>query len=427
MSQEITKNIAPRKWFYGWVIVAVSFLTLTVVFGVRLSFTVFFVALIDEYGWTRADTSLIFSTSMLVFAATSTLAGTALDRWGARRTFGIGATILTLGLLLSSQIENLFQLALAYGGVAGLGVTILGLGPQAALIARWFKRYRGLAIGIAFAGTGIGTLLITPGTEYIISEFGWRAAYIALAGLTFATIPINTLLLRLNPADKGLNPDGLAKKSINDTSIIREKTWSMREAIHTPAFWLVMLAALGAIGPIRMLTVHQLAKIVEAGFERAFAARLVGFSGAITALAFIILGATSDKVDRRVIYLLGSISLISAIFILNGLEAFSQSTWVWVYAVLMGFGEGSRSSLVTAVASDLFPGNALGAINGAVGAFFGLGAAILPWLAGLFYDLYGTYTTGFMLSVGVVMISTLALWLAPLSLRRRLRKGRYND
>ena len=393
-------------------------LTLIVVFGVRLSFTVFFVALIDEFGWSRSDTALIYSINMIVFAATSTLSGIALDRWGARRTFGIGAAILTLGLLLSSHSQNFVQLSVSYGVIAGLGITILGLAPQASLISRWFRRYRGMAIGIAFAGTGIGTLLITPGIEYLISLYNWRTAYAILAGMTFSTIPLIVVFLRQNPADLHLHPDGITRDIFVEGENQPVRGWSIRNAARTPAFWLLMIAALGAIGPVRMLTVHQVAIMVEAGFERSHAAITVGISGVITSVAFILLGAISDRMDRRLVYLLGSISLISAIFILEMLNSFAYSRWLLVYAILLGIGEGSRSSLITAVASDLFPGNSLGAINGAVGAAFGMGAAILPWLAGFLYDLQGNYTTGYLLTVGAIIISTFSLWLAPLPLRR---------
>lgn len=413
MTQVKKSDRSTRGFFYGWVIVAVSLLILTVVFGVRLSFTVFFVALIDDFGWPRADTSMIFSVGMIVFAATSTLAGIGLDKWGARRTFGVGAALLTIGLLLSSQIQNLYQLTLTYGVIAGLGITILGLGAQASLIARWFILRRGMAIGIAFAGTGIGSLLIIPGIEQLISAFGWRISYITLAGLTFATLPFIIFLLRLNPAEKGLQPDGMPEAITHESSSKPVETWKMSDAISSPAFWLLLLAALGAIGPIRMLSVHQLAIIVDSGFERSFAAMAIGFSGAITAIAFVLLGALSDKIDRRMVYLLGSLSLLMAIFILDRLLVPGLSIWVFIYAILLGFGEGSRASLVTAVASDLFPGDALGAINGTIGASFGMGAAILPWLAGLLYDLQGSYTIGFMVSVGAVIISTISLWLAP--------------
>jgi MFS family permease len=152
----------------------------------------------------------------------------------------------------------------------------------------------------------------------------------------------------------------------------------MSAAVRTPAFWLLMLAAMGAIGPVRLLSVHQLAILVDAGFRSSYAAIAIGFSGAVTALAFIFLGALSDRIDRRLVYLFGSLSLISAFFIIDALRVPGGLYWVFVYAVLLGIGEGSRSSLVTAVASDLFPGDALGAINGAVGAAFGVGAAVLP-------------------------------------------------
>jgi nitrate/nitrite transporter NarK len=234
-----------------------------------------------------------------------------------------------------------------------------------------------------------------------------------LAGLTFATLPFIVFLLRLNPADKGLHPDGIPPIGPQDASNHSVENWKMSDAVRTPTFWLLMLAALGAIGPVRLLSVHQLAILVEAGFSSSYAAIAIGFSGAITAIAFILLGALSDKIDRRLVYLLGSMSLVMAIFILDGLQVPGRTVWVFVYAILLGIGEGSRSSLVTAVASDLFPGDALGAINGAVGAAFGMGAAFLPWLAGYFYDQQGSYTTGYIVAVGAVIISTIALWLAP--------------
>ncbi|MDX1435632.1 MAG: MFS transporter [Anaerolineales bacterium] len=399
--------------FYGWVIVAVSFVSLTVAFGVRLSFTVFFVALIDEFGWLRADTAFIFSVSMIVFAATSILAGMALDRWGVRLTFGLGALLMALGLLLSSRVQAYWQLLLAYGVIASLGITILGLGPQASVIARWFRQRRGLAIGIAFSGTGIGVLLIIPAVEYLTSVYGWRAAYLALGVLSLIMAPLIVFLMRLNPSDLGLEADGITQEAGARPAPQASQNWTMRRVARSPAFWLLLVAAVGAIGPVRMLTVHQLAIIEAAGVSRSFAALVIGASGAVTALAFIFLGALSDRIDRRLVYFLGALSLLAAIAILSGIRGPQHVLWMGLFAFFLGLGEGSRSSLVTAVASDLFPGDALGAVNGTVGAAFGLGAAFFPWFAGFLFDVQGKYTLGFVAAGATVLVSAFALALAP--------------
>lgn len=415
-----------RRFFYGWVIVAICATTLFVAFGVRLSFAVFFVALLDEYGWARADTAFIFSTSMIVFTLFSTPAGLALDKWGVRRVFGVGAILLAAGLSLSSRVQTLPQLTVAYGVVVGLGITILGLGPQASVVARWFVRRRGLAIGLTFAGTGIGSLLLTPTTAVLIANVGWRGAYLILAVLALLLVPLIVYFLRLSPQQMDTYPDGERPSPLyphpDEVKISKQSGWTMTQVVRSPAFWLVMIASLGSVGPLRLLTVHQLAAMADAGIDSIVAASIVGLTGLVTAVAFVMWGSLSDKIGRRLAYLLGSLCLLVAILILNRLTGGSRMAWLLFYALMLGLGEGSRSSLITAVASDLFPGEALGGVNGAVGSGFGAGAAFFPWLAGRIFDQTESYAVAFYVAMVAIVLSSLALWLAPIVLHWRSKK-----
>lgn len=405
----LAEKINSQKLYYGWIIVGVSSLILFAAFGIRLSFSVFFVALIKDFGWSRADTSLIFSTTMIVFAATSTLAGMMLDRFGNRTTFTIGAVVLGLGLLLSSQIQSLVQLAITYGIIAGVGITILGLSIHASVVRTWFKQRLGAAIGVAFAGTGLGAFIVTPTAEVLIRNFDWRTAMVFLGILILSMLfPIQMLSVN-RPKELGLQVDGEQWRNVRVKSrekIEEQHLWTFKAVIRSPAFWLVFIAGIGAISPVRMLTVHQFAIMADGGVSPELGARAIGFSGIVTAATFVLAGILSDKIGRIATYALGAICLMGAFWLAN---RFTLNWTIWPYAILLGIGEGSRSSLVSATTADIFSGKTLGAISGTIGAAYGLGAAVLPWLAGWLFDETGSYTLALWIAAGVTFVSLAAL------------------
>lgn len=401
----LAEKIASSKFYYGWVIVGVSAVILFAAFGIRLSFSVFFVALIDDFGWGRADTSLIFSTTMVVFAATSTLAGLMLDKLGSRKTFTVGAVVLGVGLLLSSQVQSLFQLSMTYGVIAGIGITILGLSIHASVVRIWFKQRLGAAIGIAFAGTGLGAFLVTPAAEALIRHFDWRFAMVVLGILILAMIIPTQLFLVDEPAHLGMQVDDV-NGEVSKLEAIHQIDWTFRAVISSPAFWLVFLAGICAIAPVRLLTVHQFAIMADKGISPEIGARAIGLAGIMTAVTFILSGMLSDKIGRIATYAIGALCLLGAFW----LASLFETGWaIWPYALLLGMSEGSRSSLVSATTADIFSGKTLGAISGTVGAGYGLGAAVLPWLAGWLFDETGSYSLALWIAAGVAIVSLGAL------------------
>jgi len=408
------------KLFYGWIIVQACFVSLIVVFGARLSFQVFFVALTDSFGWSRAGTAGIFSVSMLVFALTAPFFGKLLDRWGPQKLFSLGAILFAGGLIAGSRATAQWHLYLWYGVVASVGITILGLSNYAALISRWFRRYRGLAVGLAFAGTGAGTFIIIPLTERWISAWGWQNALIGQAALLLAIVlPISLFLLRARPADMELHPDGetmakafmradssnLGLPGLSKGTTTIQRDWTLEAARSTWTFWLIMLSGWGALFSLRLLTVHQMAVVVDAGVDRFTAAAIMGFSGVITIVAFAGWGAISDRLGRRRTFIVSSVTLILAYVILFFVRGPQSLPLFYIYALMLGLGEGSRSSLVAAVLNDSFPGKAMGQITGYLGAAFGAGAAMGSWSAGALFDWLGSYDAALWLGLAVTLLS----------------------
>jgi MFS family permease len=417
------------KLFYGWVIAAASAVTMTVGAAIRLSFSLFFVAAITEFGWPRGTTAGAVTVTLLLYGLSAPFVGSLLSWLGIRRVLAGGAFLLGLGLMAGSQITNLPQLYLLYTFLA-VGVGVLGFVPHAWLLSNWFVRKRATALGLVFAGWGIGPLLILPATQYMISHFGWRISYVAIGGLALITIPLITRVLRSRPEEMGLLPDGaetleLEEPTRTDQTSVQNgwtsRVWTPRAAVSTRQFWILFVVHFCIGAYFNTIGFHQVAHLVDVGFEPLLAAFVVAVLGLLYAFASIGAGFICDWLGRELTFSLAASLIIPGVFVLMSLPDRSAVTLLWFSTLLLGLGFGLSVPSQAATQADFFQGPHLSTIMGYLELPIGLGAGLGVWLGGYLFDVTGSYQLVFSLAMLGSTVAAIGYWLA--APRKLLRVG----
>ena len=420
-----------HRFYYGWVIVSVSFLTLFLVLGIRFSSGVFYVAILKEYGWARAETAGAFSIAMLVHAFFAIVSGSLIDRFGPRILFPLGATFLAVGLAAASRITAIWHLYLFFGVVMAIGTNTLSYAPHMSLIPKWFVRRRGLASGVVLAGMGVGTMVIAPVIQVMIGTVGWRPALLILASIVLVVVaPMTALFQRRSPREVGQFPDGIVPDS-RGTHVSRQKgsrkdtrtpgsfrQWTLRAAIRTSAFWWIGLINFCVGFTVITLVVHQAAHVVDVGYSATLAALVVGLVGLLRSGGGVFFGFLSDRIGKEVAYTLGGSLTLTGISLFILLQDTASPVILYAFVILYGLGHGSTGPINAATMADLFPGNSLGRIIGTFEIGFGLGGALGPYLTGYCYDRTGSYTLPFLLVMATISLGILAIWMAAPRHRR---------
>jgi len=413
-----------RGIYYGWVVVAVMFITLFMSLGFRFAFGVFYSAILDETGWLRADTAGVVSASMIVYACTAALSGYLFDRLGARVLFPIGALCMGAGLMLCSTTDSLAGLTVTYGVMLGLSYAALGFIPHMAIVPRWFVRRRGLASAVSLAGIGLGSLGIATLSAELIVHVGWRETMWWFGFATMVVlIPINLLFHRHSAEHVGLMPDGdgpFARPAAQSAHVKAVAT--IGDAVRTPVFWLLFLSVT-MIGLCNMIVVvHQTRMLVDMGYGLPLASLIFGMLGVMRATGGLIWGPLSDRIGRAAcVAVICSISIVGlALLWLTSLvpaESFVLRIALLLgYVLTFGIGYTGMSPVYASAVSDKFAGKNFGTILGLLDLGFGLGSALGPWWAGWMYDRYGSYG-GVILGVALgVVLTGFGLWTAT---RRR--------
>ena len=402
-------------FFYGYIILALCFANMVVMRGVNGAFGVYYLALLEEFSWSRSDGASIASINYVVYALAAPMVGLAFDRLGPRLLMPLGAALVGLGLLLSSISNSLFGLYFSYGIVTALGQGALGFVGHNALISFWFVKRRGTAIGIASMGQGVGALVMVPATQMLIDSVGWRWAYIVTGSvMLLILVPANALLQRRAPEDVGQFPDGdtaaiAQNPDRRSTMPSKERDWTLRKAAHSFPFWCITIGHLALGTALFMINTHAIAHFVAVGYEKLAASFYFGLIGFIRVGATILWGSISDRLGRSETY--GLAIFVTVIGVL-GLIAMTVDAPLWlVYLTIAVYGIGHSAGNPTygAVIGDIFSGRKIGLIFGFLEISFGLGSAFGSWIGGYLFDSTGSYAWSFAVCILCFMISGLAI------------------
>jgi MFS family permease len=392
------KEVPSRR---AWFILAGGFLAFTISASLMHSYSVFLLAFIAEFRWSRAESSIAYSVGQVVGGVSSPLVGGMVDRLGARRMVLLGGCLLALGLLGSAFATSLWQIVLLYGVVMTLGANCISMVVFAPLISRLFVARRGMAMSMLQSANGFGRAISVPIAQLMVSDMGWRHAYLLQAGV------MAVLVLPLAALFRGAEQTPVAKANKDS---VPERNWSVAEAIRTRHFWLLSIVyGLTSIGSF-LVSLHQLAFAVDRGFDPLYAAFVVGLGSLLALPGVILTGTISDYIGREgaaiLAYVISIIGVAAALLI----DSADQHLLFWVHACCFGITWGARGPAITAKTADLFGGPRLGTILGLITIGSGLGAGLGAWGAGFLFDLTGSYQLAFMLSIAAYTTGAIVFW-----------------
>lgn len=377
---------------YGWVVVAAAFALMLVGFAAAYSFAAFFGAFEHEFGARRGDIALVFSVAAFLWFLCGAPGGMAADRFGARRVALAGVACLAAALWLASRADSLGMLYASYSLGVGLGVGLVYV-PSVGAVQPWFGANRAFASGLAVAGIGAGNIAGPLLAAWWIALFGWRGAYVALALFTLLLGGIAAASLR---TPRHVEKHGAA------TGI------GLKEAVKTRPFWLLYASLVASCIGLFVPMVHLGPFAQDIGYSAAEGVTLVSLIGLGSLVGRFTIGGVADRMGR-----LPSLAAMYAGLGAMLLLWWAASTW-WVLALFaLAFGAfyGGYVAVVPTIVMDFYGARAVSAIIGWLYTGAGVGTLLGPWLAGVAYDLFGSYDLPILLGALFSFVAAACTWM----------------
>ncbi len=406
--------------FYGWWIVLACFFLLFLVAGAGFySFSIFIKPLEEDFGWSRASVSLTMSIYFILTGLLGPFVGKLIQTYGPKKIMSLSALASGVCFILVSFTHSLWYF---YGSYALLAVSNSGIGivPVSSLLARWFIKRRGIAIGFAMVGISVGGLVMAPLVGLITTYFSWKGSFVFLGLLVWAlALPMTLFVVKSSPTEVGLMPDGDEPRTTEETNFLYDSSssifavekqgWPLRSAIRNRAFkW---IAATFFLVPIAQMGImqHQVPIISEAGISGPAAATALGLTAGMGGLGKLTFGRISEILSLRYAASLCFGLQALGVFVLIKAHTIAM---VWAYVLIFGFAMGGVIVLLPLVVGHFFGLVSFGVILGTLGLTQALGGSVGAIFSGLLYDHWGSYHYALLIFSCVYLIAIITILLA---------------
>ncbi|SFJ37735.1 Predicted arabinose efflux permease, MFS family [Bosea sp. OK403] len=398
----LAKLLARRGIHYGWVVAAVTFLTMLVTAGAVGAPGVLITPLQREFGWATSDISSALAVRLMLFGLMGPFAAAFMNRFGLRRVASVALTLIGSGILGSFFMTQLWHLVLLWGIVVGLGTGLTAMVLGATVATRWFSHRRGLVLGLLTASTATGQLVFLPLLASLTEQVGWRSALVFVLAMLVVAVVAVLALMRDRPSDIGLAPygaDAIVPAPAQATSfgaMLMSPLVALRDASRTHTFW-VLFGTFFVCGASTngLVQTHFVSLCGDYGMAAVTAAGVLAMIGIFDFIGTVGSGWLSDRFDSRWLlfwyYGLRGLSLLYLPF--TDFSFYGLS----LFAVFYGLDWVATVPPTIKIAADRF-GEKSNLVFGWIFAGHQIGAAFAAYGAGFSRTVYQSYLPAFFIA-----------------------------
>ncbi|MFQ5851032.1 MAG: MFS transporter [Candidatus Binatia bacterium] len=401
----------PVPFYYGWVIVAITFIATLNGAGIRSAAQVFIKPLEAEFGWSRAAIASAVAVSLFLFGVAAPISGWLLDRFGQRRVMTGCLALLVVGVAGTTVMEELWHFIILWGVIVGLGAGGMSSVLAATVAQRWFMARRGLTLGILNSASSTGQLIFIPFLMAMIVSAGWRAGSLVMIVISGALIIIIGLFMRDDPSELGLEPYGSGERSVlagGQMASLRGSSGPpasvrLHDVLRSSTFWLLCGSFFVCGGTSNgLIGTHLIPYAIDRGIPEVTAAATVGVMGGMNFVGTMTSGYLTDRVDRR--------KLLAWVFVLRGVALFilpyvSDFSGLMIFAVIYGLDWFATVPPIVTMTGDAFGKQAIGKIYGWIFLSHQIGGALSAIGAGAIFVWYGDYLLAFLIGGAMTFVA----------------------